>query len=83
MDGLSFYDIGGYRENVRRYKEGIEQLCDVQTMIKVLLSFIFQLKLKNGSALIKVLFIFLLVTCFYFSSTVVIWSLYVDVFVNV
>lgn len=34
-DTTSFYDIGGYRENVRRYKEGIEQLTDIQTMIKV------------------------------------------------
>ncbi|MCP9266230.1 BMA-SDPN-1 [Dirofilaria immitis] len=33
-DTMSFYDIGGYRENVRRYKDGIEQLTDVQTMIK-------------------------------------------------
>ncbi|VDN04506.1 unnamed protein product [Thelazia callipaeda] len=30
----SFYDIGGYRENVRRYKDGIEQLSGIQTMIK-------------------------------------------------
>ncbi|VDN26485.1 unnamed protein product [Gongylonema pulchrum] len=34
MDGLSFYDIGGYRENIRRYKEGIDQLCDIQAMIR-------------------------------------------------
>ncbi|CAG9539272.1 unnamed protein product [Cercopithifilaria johnstoni] len=33
-DTTSFYDIGGYRENVRRYKDGIEQLIDIQTMIK-------------------------------------------------
>ncbi|EFO16842.1 kinase C and casein kinase substrate in neurons protein 2 [Loa loa] len=33
-DTTSFYDIGGYRENIRRYKDGIEQLTDVQTMIK-------------------------------------------------
>lgn len=34
MNEMSFYDIGGYRDNVRRYKEGIEQLNDIQTMIK-------------------------------------------------
>lgn len=34
-DKISFYDIGGYRENIRRYKDGIEQLTDIQTMIKV------------------------------------------------
>ncbi|OZC10420.1 SH3 domain protein [Onchocerca flexuosa] len=33
-DTTSFYDVGGYRENVRRYKDGIEQLTDIQTMIK-------------------------------------------------
>uniref|UniRef100_A0A915Q1E3 SH3 domain-containing protein n=1 Tax=Setaria digitata TaxID=48799 RepID=A0A915Q1E3_9BILA len=33
-DTTSFYDIGGYRENVRRYKDGIEQLSDIQTMVK-------------------------------------------------
>lgn len=29
-----FYEIGAYRHNVRRYKEGIEQLTDVQLMLK-------------------------------------------------
>lgn len=30
-----FYEIGAYRHNVRRYKEGIEQLNDIQSMLKV------------------------------------------------
>ncbi|VDN58697.1 unnamed protein product [Dracunculus medinensis] len=29
-----FYEIGAYRHNVRRYKEGIEQLNDIQSMLK-------------------------------------------------
>lgn len=35
-DVPSFYELGGYRENIRRYKEGIDQLVDIQAMVKVI-----------------------------------------------
>ena len=30
-----FYEIGAYRHNARRYKEGIDELADIQEMLKV------------------------------------------------